>query len=120
MEIPFGISISIIKVKHWPAYRTQLESADSIFSAADLEVQFLGEVTDRYSEIKGVILWTQYFHGKNTCANHYEFSIFHVKLWSAYGTWLESGDSNFRSAEIEVQFLSQVTCHYLEIKEVIR
>ena len=54
MEIPFGISISIIKVKHWPAYRTQLESADSIFSAADLEVQFLGQVTDRYLQIKGV------------------------------------------------------------------
>ena len=49
MEIPFGISISIIKVKHWPAYRTKLESADSIFRSADLDVQFLGQVTDRYS-----------------------------------------------------------------------
>ena len=53
MEIPFGISISIIKVKHWPAYRTQLESADSIFRSADLEVQFLSHVTYRYLEIKG-------------------------------------------------------------------
>ena len=96
MEIPFGISISIIKVKQWPAYRTQIESADSLFSAADLEVQFLGQVTDRYSEIKG-----QQFHGKNACANHFEFSISHVEHWLAYRTWLESADSIFRSADLE-------------------
>ena len=100
MEIPFGISISIIKVKHWPAYRTQIESADSIFSAADLEVQFLGQVTDRYWEIKGVIRRKQHFHGKSTCANHFNWIL--TRDWPAYRTQLESADSILRSADLEV------------------
>ena len=92
MEIPFGISISIIKVKHWPAYRTKLESADSIFRSADLDVQFLGQVTDRYSSDENNISM------EKTPA----FSIFHVKHWSAYRTWLESANPIFRSADLKV------------------
>ena len=101
MEIPFGISLSIIKVKHWQAFRTRLESADSILSAADLKVQFLGQVTDRYSEIKGVISpWknisaADHFHwimsnvDRLTEHDQSQLILFLVQLTKKFSFWIK-------------------------------